>query len=64
VVWIGYSYLHSLTGSAYDWAYNTIPQVEALDIRKYWPRGKGLGGSGAINGETLLAIPIAVLMTD
>lgn len=46
----GYSYLHSLTGTAYDWAYNTVPQADALDLTKYWPRGKGLGGSGAING--------------
>lgn len=47
---LGYSYLHSLTGTAYDWAYNTVPQADALDLTKYWPRGKGLGGSGAING--------------
>ncbi|AAW46800.1 hypothetical protein CNBM0790 [Cryptococcus deneoformans B-3501A] len=46
----GYSYLNSLTGTAYDWAYNTVPQTDALDLTKYWPRGKGLGGSGAING--------------
>ncbi|WVQ86221.1 hypothetical protein IAT38_008389 [Cryptococcus sp. DSM 104549] len=46
----GYSYLHSLTGSAYDWAYNTLVQTDAGGVTKYWPRGKGLGGSGAING--------------
>ncbi|WVQ95385.1 hypothetical protein IAU59_002482 [Kwoniella sp. CBS 9459] len=46
----GYSYLNSLTGSAYDWAYNTVPQVDSGGGTKYWPRGKGLGGSGAING--------------
>lgn len=47
---LGYSYLNSLTGTAYDWAYNTVPQTDALSLTKYWPRGKGLGGSGAING--------------
>ncbi|KAK4687009.1 hypothetical protein P7C73_g3120, partial [Tremellales sp. Uapishka_1] len=46
----GYSYLNSLTGTAYDWAYNTVAQVDSLGLTKYWPRGKGLGGSGAING--------------
>ncbi|ORY28016.1 GMC oxidoreductase-domain-containing protein [Naematelia encephala] len=46
----GYSYLHSLTGSAYDWAYNTVAQTDSGGGTKYWPRGKGLGGSGAING--------------
>ncbi|WVQ72732.1 hypothetical protein IAR50_002292 [Cryptococcus sp. DSM 104548] len=46
----GYSYLNSLTGSAYDWAYNTVAQTDNNDRVMYWPRGKGLGGSGAING--------------
>ncbi|ODN77798.1 hypothetical protein L202_04923 [Cryptococcus amylolentus CBS 6039] len=46
----GYSYLNSLTGSAYDWSYNTVAQTDNNDRVMYWPRGKGLGGSGAING--------------
>ncbi|KAK8850704.1 hypothetical protein IAR55_004624 [Kwoniella newhampshirensis] len=46
----GYSYLNSLTGSAYDWAFTTVPQTDSLDLSYHWPRGKGLGGSGAING--------------
>ncbi|TYJ57301.1 hypothetical protein B9479_002034 [Cryptococcus floricola] len=46
----GYSYLNSLTGSAYDWSYNTVAQTDNNDRIMYWPRGKGLGGSGAING--------------
>ncbi|EIW69326.1 hypothetical protein TREMEDRAFT_30858 [Tremella mesenterica DSM 1558] len=46
----GYSYLKSLTGSAYDWAYTTVAQTDSLGLTKYWPRGKVLGGSGAING--------------
>lgn len=33
----------------HNWKYQTIPE-DALDGRKgYWPRGKGVGGSGAIN---------------
>lgn len=33
-----------------DWAYRTVPQPDANNLQKSWPRGKGLGGSGAING--------------
>jgi choline dehydrogenase len=34
----------------FDWGYRTVPQPE-LDGREiYWPRGRGLGGSSAING--------------
>ena len=34
----------------FDWGYYTEPQ-KALDNRRiYWPRGRGLGGSSAING--------------
>ncbi|KAF8972220.1 GMC oxidoreductase-domain-containing protein [Flammula alnicola] len=33
----------------YDWAFQTVPQ-ETLDGRSlFWPRGKTLGGSSAIN---------------
>lgn len=46
----GNSYLDGLTGTAYDWAYTTTAQRDANDTVKAWPRGKGLGGSGAING--------------
>ncbi|MEX0992748.1 MAG: GMC family oxidoreductase N-terminal domain-containing protein [Solirubrobacterales bacterium] len=35
----------------YDWGYETEPQ-EALDGRKlYWPRGRTLGGSSAVNAQ-------------
>ncbi|GAB2712433.1 GMC family oxidoreductase [Kitasatospora kifunensis] len=38
-----------LLGSELDWAYRTVPQA-ALDGRRLaWPRGRVLGGSGAIN---------------
>ncbi|WP_353163717.1 GMC family oxidoreductase [Empedobacter brevis] len=33
-----------------DWAYHTVPQENAGNTTKYWPRGKTLGGSSAING--------------
>jgi len=46
----GNSYLHGLTNTAWDWAYDTIPQASANNLVKDWPRGKGLGGSGAVNG--------------
>ena len=46
----GNSYLDGLTGTAYDWAYTTTAQRDANGTVKAWPRGKGLGGSGAING--------------
>lgn len=44
------SYLDSLTGTEMDWAYRTVPQADSNNLQKAWPRGKGLGGSGAING--------------
>lgn len=33
-----------------NWAYQTEPQAELNNRSVYWPRGKILGGSGAING--------------
>ena len=33
-----------------NWNYTTEPMAQLLDRRMYWPRGKGLGGSSAING--------------
>lgn len=46
----GKSYINSLTGTEYDWNYKTVPQPKAGNAAKTWPRGKILGGSGAING--------------
>ena len=50
----GYSYLHGLTVSSYDWNYYVEQQAVINGNDKTfgsrWPRGKGLGGSGAING--------------
>ncbi|MDP3241621.1 MAG: GMC family oxidoreductase N-terminal domain-containing protein, partial [Reyranella sp.] len=33
----------------YNWHYETTPQKHCNDRRMYWPRGKTLGGSSAIN---------------
>jgi choline dehydrogenase len=33
----------------YNWHYETVPQKHCNDRRMYWPRGKTLGGSSAIN---------------
>jgi choline dehydrogenase len=35
--------------SRYDWAYETVPQPHLRQRRLYWPRGKVIGGSSAIN---------------
>ena len=35
--------------SPYNWHYQTVPQKHCNDRRMYWPRGKTLGGSSAIN---------------
>src|SRR5512143_712187 len=34
----------------HNWGYFTEPDPNLKDRRMYWPRGKGLGGSSAING--------------
>jgi len=33
-----------------DWAYTTEPQEHSLKTTAFWPRGKVLGGSSALNG--------------
>src|SRR5476651_1683603 len=35
--------------SPYNWRYETTPQTHCNNRRMYWPRGKTLGGSSAIN---------------
>jgi choline dehydrogenase len=34
----------------FNWNYHTEPMPKLRDRRMYWPRGRGLGGSSAING--------------
>ncbi|MAM09398.1 MAG: choline dehydrogenase [Rhizobiaceae bacterium] len=36
--------------SDYDWGYSTVPQKHCHDRKIYWPRGKVMGGSSAMNG--------------
>ena len=40
---------HNLFKSAFDWNYETIPQASLKQRKLFQPRGKLLGGSGAIN---------------
>ena len=40
-----------LLQTAYDWNYCTTRQPHLADRELYWPRGKTLGGSSAINGQ-------------
>ena len=39
----------SLVNTEIDWGYHTVPQVGCKMRRIFWPRGKALGGSSAIN---------------
>ena len=39
----------TLFGSKLDWAYRTVPQSPLLGRQIYWPRGKVVGGSSALN---------------
>ncbi len=41
--------INLLFKTAYDWDYQTVPQDRALGRSIYWPRGRVLGGSSAIN---------------
>ena len=40
-----------LLQTAYDWNYRTTRQPQLSGRELYWPRGKTLGGSSAINGQ-------------
>ncbi|BEI80935.1 hypothetical protein CcaverHIS002_0200950 [Cutaneotrichosporon cavernicola] len=47
----GLSYGESVTTKpGRDWGYNTVAQAQLGDKAVKWPRGKLLGGSGAVNG--------------
>lgn len=41
---------HELWFSPEDWAYRTAPQAGCAGRELHWPRGRVLGGSGALNG--------------
>lgn len=40
----------ALWNTPVDYAYNTVPQAHTAGRSHYWPRGRTLGGSSAING--------------
>ncbi|CAO1637997.1 unnamed protein product [Sympodiomycopsis kandeliae] len=40
---------YPLGNTHYDWSYQTAPQSHAYNLTFNWSRGKGLGGSSAIN---------------
>ena len=40
-----------LLQTGYDWNYRTTRQPQLSGRELYWPRGKTLGGSSAINGQ-------------
>ncbi|KAK0454129.1 uncharacterized protein EV420DRAFT_620788 [Desarmillaria tabescens] len=42
-------YGHTFGKSKYGWSFKTVPQKFANDKECFWPRGKGLGGSSAMN---------------
>jgi len=50
----GNAFTHSLLNTPYDWQYHTVPQPKAGNRAIYWPRGKVLGGSSAVNGLFLV----------
>ena len=41
---------HLYGNPKFDWGYRTEPQSHLHNRRVYWPRGRGYGGSSAING--------------
>ncbi|KAJ5171947.1 hypothetical protein N7492_004540 [Penicillium capsulatum] len=45
-----YSYFDSLWTTPLNWGFYTVAQPNVNDREIYWPRGKVLGGSSAING--------------
>ena len=55
-MWIGIPGAVSklLVKGPYNWAYMTEPEPYCNNRKIYWPRGRGLGGSSAINGMLYL----------
>ncbi|TXT07088.1 hypothetical protein VHUM_03258 [Vanrija humicola] len=46
----GFAYMKGLSSGPYGWGYKTVNMTDSLNLAKNYPLGKGLGGSGAING--------------
>ena len=47
-------YYINYAGGPYNWAFSSTPQSEMKNRAIYQPRGRGLGGSSAINGMAFL----------
>ena len=43
------TYLNSITGTQWDWQYTTLPEATTGNRTIWWPRGKVLGGTSAMN---------------
>ncbi|KAL0578857.1 hypothetical protein V5O48_003137 [Marasmius crinis-equi] len=43
------TYLDSITGTQWDWQYSTLPDAATGNRTIFWPRGKVLGGTSAMN---------------
>ncbi|KAH8918550.1 GMC oxidoreductase [Atractiella rhizophila] len=50
----GMAYYDGVTGTQYDWGFQTVNQTNLNGNQRYWPVGKILGGSSAINGAYLV----------
>lgn len=48
------AYYSSIVGTPYDWQHITVPQTNLANRTMYWPRGKILGGSSAMNAMYLV----------
>lgn len=40
---------NTLGNPNYDWAFSTVKQPHSNDRVSFWSRGKGLGGTSAVN---------------
>ncbi|KAH9921889.1 GMC oxidoreductase [Fomitopsis serialis] len=48
---------HKFFHTGYDWDIFTVPQEHAASKRKYWPRGRMLGGCSSMNAMMYGSIP-------
>ncbi|KAK7043178.1 hypothetical protein VNI00_008532 [Paramarasmius palmivorus] len=51
------TYFDSITGTSADWQYTTVPEPNTNNRTIWWPRGKVLGGSSAMNAMYMVRPP-------